>query len=111
MRRRGGGLGSEEHLTTSCRCRDAGCNVHRRTDLVTRPFDRRSVVHTDAHRWCAVTLKDVVSDPQSEKHSLSRIGDVQHERVSDRLDLCPAKYAGSSASTASQESPTSLTAS
>jgi hypothetical protein len=49
------------------------------------------VVHADAHAWGAVAGEDIVGDPQPEKHGVLRIGDAEHEGVTDRLDLRPPK--------------------
>lgn len=35
--------------------------------------------------------EDIVRDSQPEKHSVLRIGDAEHESVTDRLDLRPPK--------------------
>jgi len=45
----------------------------------------------DADRRGTVAAQDVVSDPQAEAYRVFRVGDAEHERVTDRLDLRAAE--------------------
>jgi hypothetical protein len=46
-------------------------------------------MHADADAWGAMAGEDIVRDSQPEKHSELRIGDAEHQGVTDRLDLRP----------------------
>jgi len=50
------------------------------------------VVQADAHGGRPVPAHELVRDPQSEEDRLSGIGDAQHCRVADRLDLTAAGW-------------------
>jgi hypothetical protein len=59
-------------------------------DADRKPSAQRSVVHPHADCWRSVPAEGVMGDPESEQHTVCRLGDAEHQCVADRLDLAGA---------------------
>src|SRR5262245_22379073 len=80
-------MAGDQHLAAACERRDACRDIDRRPEVVTAAFDSGPVVAADSYRWRLVAAHRVPGDPQGQTDCIAGIGNSEHERVADRLDV------------------------
>src|SRR4029453_11747723 len=80
-------LAREQDFAAAGQPRDPRSEVDARAEVIAVPLDRGPVVEPDTDGRSSVLRDDVMGDPKRDEHCVAGIGDSEHQRAPDRLDM------------------------